>query len=679
LPVLVFAVCEIEISAQEYEPVISRQETVKDTFFNHYIVEDNYRWLENTDSAEVKDWVEKQNKITTKFLSKAIIRYNTYNSIPKYGFTSYNFPYKAGKYYFYWSSSDIYYKSFVHGNPVVLVGVHSPFNKDKINIENFSVSKNIKYLAYQFSRNGTDRTELKIVSIKSGTHEKDHLINLRFAEDIAWKGDGFFYSRYPETELYDITPRKEIYFHKIGTTQDEDQLIFKRDYPGNRCSFLTTSDERFLIVYDAKKDMDKMNIYFIDYQSDNPVLKPIITNIDVQTMIIDSYNTKFIAITHYKSKNGSVVEIDPSDPYKWRVIIPEYADAELLNVFTKKNCIIVHYKIGQNQYIVLYNYQGELLSKIKLPPTASVGGFSAAYDEEEIIYSYTTYTLPHIVYSLNTKTFENKLFDETSVTFDYTNIIYEEVDFFGKDSIPVPMILVYEKNLKKNGENPAILETYGGYGLIEQASFNPGIVYFVKHGGVYAFANVRGSGEKGEDWGKQGKGLNKQTTIDDFIAAAEYLVNEGYTSSNKLAATGASHGGLVVAAAAVQRPDLFKAVVPIVAATDMIRFEKFTVGAQNADEFGTIKDSLSFANLYSYSPYHKIKDDVNYPSMLIMTSEFDDRVPPFHSYKFAARLQSRPAQKNPVLLRIEKKGGHSDAKNDEYMYGFIMKELLETK
>jgi prolyl oligopeptidase len=659
--------------AQHYEPILTQQETKRDTFFHQYIVSDPYRWLENTDYDEVRDWMKIQNRAAEKYLLRTSTRHTSNYIIDKFADVDYNFPKKHGKYYFKSSGFGIGYSKTFDGNFTVLA---FPM-KANVSVTDYSVSKDSKLLAYQFCENGTDRMELKIVSIGSGFHKKDHLVNLRFGESIAWKGDGFFYSRYDDTKLFAPVPKQELYFHKIGTEQAEDQLIFNRENPSSDFGFFTTDDERFFIVYDTKTGKDKMNIYYIDYQSDTPVLKPLIVNIDVDSYIIDYHEGKFIAFTNHNAKNGCIAEMDPADPYNWKLLIPEFADAHLLKVLLKKDRIVVLYKSGPVQYLATYNYKGEMLYNLELPPASAVGGISSDYEEDEIIFSYTTYILPHVVCSFNTRTFELEIKGQTTVTFDHTTIAYKVVNYPGKDSTLIPMTLVYNNELKLDGKNPLLLDAYGGFGTVDEPYFDPGVVYFVKTGGIYAFANIRGGGEKGVEWAEQGKGKNKQTSFDDFIAAAEYLIKEGYTNANKLAATGASHGGLVVAAAAIQRPELFKTVVPVVAATDMIRFEKFTVGRFHTDEFGSVKDSLGFLNLYSYSPYHNIKEDVNYPSMLIMTSEFDDRVPPHHSYKFAARLQSRAAQTNPILLKIEKKGGHSDATDLGDMYGFIMDELTE--
>jgi prolyl oligopeptidase len=317
-----------------------------------------------------------------------------------------------------------------------------------------------------------------------------------------------------------------------------------------------------------------------------------------------------------------------------------------------------------------------------LPVATSVSGFYGNKDDEEVLFNFESYTIPKVVYKFNINTFKKELTKHTAVSFDFKNIEYKEVECLSSDSVRIPMVLVYRKGLVLDGSNPTILSAYGGFGAISQPLFNPGIVYFVNNGGVYAFANIRGGGDKGINWALAGRGDNKQKSFDDFITAAEFLIENKYTNSQKLAATGGSNGGLVVAAAAIQRPDLFKVVVPIVAPFDMIRFENFTIGHFHSDEYGTVSDSSSFQKLYSYSPYHNIKEDVNYPTMLVITSENDDRVPPFHSYKFVAKLQSRVAQKNPIILKVREKAGHNGAtsfranlREKAELYGFILNEL----
>jgi len=409
-------------------------------------------------------------------------------------------------------------------------------------------------------------------------------------------------------------------------------------------------------------------------------------NIEYSVEVIDSHEGKLIASTAYNADNYCIIEFDPENPMEWRIIAPNYDEAILLRAIPFQDRIVTVYQADHRSVLTIIDYSGEILYTLELPIASSVGKFSGNWDEDEMLFSFSSYTIPPVVYKFNIRSFYKELIKQTGVTFDYEKIFYEEVECFSEDSVSIPMIIVYKEGLVRDGSNPTILKAYGGFGSVVRPSFNPGIVHFVMNGGVFVFAKIRGGGDKGFEWAEAGKGDHKQTSFNDFIAVAEYLIDENYTNSDKLAATGASNGGLVVAAAAIQRPDLFKVVVPVVAPLDMIRFEEFTVGQYHRDEYGTVDDSTGFANLYSYSPYHNIKEDINYPSMLIITSENDDRVPPFHSYKFTALLQHNGSQQNPILLKIEEDAGHYGAStrksNDKELsdlFGFIMYELMKKK
>jgi prolyl oligopeptidase len=325
-----------------------------------------------------------------------------------------------------------------------------------------------------------------------------------------------------------------------------------------------------------------------------------------------------------------------------------------------------------------------MLDAIQLSFGFSAGSFNGEKRDKEILFSYSSYTQPKVVYILNTETFDMKPLRATIVNFDYTMFETKELEYTSYDGTQIPLFMVYRKDLNLTGQNPLLLEAYGGFGSIETPGFSPGIVHFLMNDGIFAFANIRGGGDKGKAWALAGRGVNKQTSFDDFIAAAEYLINNNYTSADKLAISGASNGGLVVGAAITQRPELFKVAVPIVAPMDMIRFEKFTIGHLHNDEYGSVSDSAGFSRLLAYSPLHNIDENISYPAMLIMTSENDDRVPPFHSYKFAAKMQNLASQKNPVLLRTEQNAGHYGAegsfkkhlREEADMYDFILYHLL---
>jgi prolyl oligopeptidase len=643
--------------------------------------------MEDLNDLELQEWVKQENKLSKKWLQKASNKYDAFHQIDKYACAKYKRPRKQGKFYFSYSYYNnfgvpaLFYRLSLKEHAKMLVDPNYISKKDRILLKGHSLSSDSRYLAYQFSRNGSDWTEIKVVKMKNGIHTKDHLKNVKFS-NIQWKGDGFFYSSFPQVNGMGETKGQQVFYHKLGTEQADDELIFKRKNSSLRFSVMTTSDENFMVLKERDEVHGYNNFFYIDYREESPHLKPLLMKQRYGITILDSHNGKFIAQTNHQKNNRYVIEIDPANPDEWREIVPENPKSLLQRIIPLREKIIAIYQSNQQPSIVVYNYKGQSEYKLELPVGSSVGGFSGEPDDEEFLFYFTSYTIPPVVYSFNIKTFKRKLVQRTSVTFDYRDIEYKQMEYLSRDGVKVPILLVYKKGLKLDGNNPAILKAYGGFGVVAKPHFDPGIVYFVKKGGVFAFANIRGGGDYGWQWAKQGRGKNKQNSFNDFIDAAQFLVDYKFTRPEKLASTGASNGGLVVAAAAIQRPDLFRAVVPVVGAFDMLRFEKFTVGHFHADEYGSVKDSLGFQNLRGYSPLHNINKEINYPAMLIMTSDHDDRVPPFHSYKFAASLQSNSAQKNPILLRVEGKAGHGGAngmyntiRGMAFKYAFIQKIL----
>lgn len=660
-----------------------------DTFFSKYIIKDEFRWLEDVDSAEVKHWKKEQNQLSEKYLSKAAFKTDSEESILKYGQTNFNHPVKKGKYYFkkkvYNESSSpaLYYQKEVNDIPILLVDPNTFFNKENIQITNYEVSNNSDFLAYNYSRNGSDWTEIKVVSLNTGKELSDHLLEIRVGM-IAWKDSGFYYSSQPNGGKFNATElNSKIYYHKLGDDQSKDSVIFKRSSP-HISYFFTTNNERFLILHDYSIETKMTSIYYIDHNEEYPHLTPLIVNTKHNIEILYHYNGQFIAQTTYKSDNGSIVSIDPKNPFKWKTIINEFSKSQLLEAVPFRDKLILFYQMGFTPLMLIVNYDGEELYSLKFPVGSSAEGFCGNENDDELLFNFSSYTLPPLVYKFNIKTFNKTLTKYVNVNYDFEKIEYFETEYESKDGIKVPLLILHKKNLKLDGSNPTILSAYGGFGKISQTSFDPSIIYFLEKGGVFAFAGIRGGGDNGADWSKAGRGLNKQVSFNDFISAAEYLIRAGYTNSQKLVSMGSSNGGLVVAAAAIQRPELFKAVVSVVAPLDMLRFQKFTIGDLWKSEYGNIEDSLGFINLLNYSPLHNIKEDINYPAFLVMTSDNDDRVPPFHSYKFVAKLQNRAAQRNPILLRVEKKAGHNGAstyktflKTESESIGFIMKQLFE--
>ncbi|MGE0090542.1 MAG: prolyl oligopeptidase family serine peptidase [Bacteroidales bacterium] len=676
-----------ESIAQYIEYPIAKKINVIDTFYTNHFIQDEYRWMENINDPELKTWINEQNKLSKNYLEKASNKYRAFTTIDKYSYTEYSNPRKMGNFYFtigYYNNIGVpalFYKNNLNADYELLVDPNYISNKDIIRLKGYSISKDSKLLAYQYSRNGSDWAEIKIVTLDKKEDLNDYLKNIKFSS-IEWKGKGFFYSTYQNNNNLGPTKGEQVFYHKVGTNQTDDELVFMRENPDIYFEYLVTSDERFFILKETNEKTGKINIFYTDYNSSAPTLKPLLMNLTDNITIIDSHNGKLIAETTLNCNNGQIIEIDPANPRNLRSIVPEFGKEVLIGVKPMLEKIITIYQANQRPFLKVFNYNGELLYNLEFEIATSIGNLSGNINDDEILFYFTSYTIPPVVYSFNINSFQRKLIKHTSVSFDYKDIEYKEIEYISNDSIKVPMFLVYKKGIKLDGNNPTLLKAYGGFGVINQPHFDPGIVYFISNGGLVAYANIRGGGDYGESWALDGKGKNKQNSFDDFIAAAEYLIKNKYTNSNKLASTGASNGGLVVAAAAVQRPDLFKTVIPVVGPFDMIRFENFTVGSFHKDEYGTVSDSSSFLNLLHYSPYQNIKEEINYPSMLIMTSENDDRVPPLHSYKFAAKLQNRKAQKNPIYLRVEKKAGHSgsigmidDIKEISDLYVFIISQL----
>jgi prolyl oligopeptidase len=677
-------------SGQELQYPETRSETVYDTIFDK-VIADDYRWLENIDDAKTKEWISQQNKFTEKALRKAAAKCNSYNSIDKYAYIKYDNPIKKGDYYFTYayynnvSLPALFYQKAINESPTIIVDPNFISSSDKILLKGYSVSGDSKLLAYQFSRNGSDWGEIKVANLRTGSHRNDHLKHVKFS-GISWKDDGFYYSKFPEQGLAETTGQ-EVFYHKLGTDQSEDALIFRRKgNPNAFFSVMTTSDERYLVLTERDEITGQSNIFYIDFAAPMPALKPLLTRLsaDERLNIIDNQGDQLIATSFKENNNGMIVMIDPANPRAWNILVAEFEAALLLEVKMLEDKLIAVYQSDQRQIISFFDYQGKALDVIQLGFGFSAGHFNGEKKDKKLLFSYSGYTQPTVVYILNTETFDMKPLRLTEVNFDYTLFETKELEYESFDGTRIPLLMVYRKNLDLTTPKPLLLKAYGGFGSVATPSFSPGIVHFLMKDGIFAFANIRGGGDKGKAWALAGRGEHKQTSFDDFIAAAEYLINNNYTSADKLAITGASNGGLVVGAALTQRPELFKVAVPVVAPLDMIRFEKFTIGHLHQDEYGSMSDSAGFRQLLAYSPLHNVDEGKSYPAMLIMTSENDDRVPPFHSYKFTAKMQNLASQENPVLLRTEQAAGHYGAESslkkrlreEADMYDFILYHLV---
>ncbi len=626
-------------------------------------IHDYYQWMENLEDAELNLWLNEQADYTKQHL-KPCHKVGTYSKIRAFSMASYEDYYYDGGYYFVLASySDVttpalFYTAKKNRELSLLVDPMSISTKDNIRIKSWAVDKSGKYLAYLYSRNGLDWCEINIINLQSENTLKDHLVDIKLSS-IHWKDDGFYYAKYPNTGFSGATVGREIYFHKLGTPQSEDKLIMNRKNSSGVDVF-TTDDERFVMLHEVSATTGTSNYFYRDLMSSDTTFLPFITRLkpEDETSIVANDSSTFFLFTKSKAPNGMVVKTTLASPRKWEVVVPEIEGAQLIAVWNANHLLVTLHQSFAQQTLSFFDQQGNLMYSIPIAIGSSLRQFSGDPEKSEAIFSFTSYVAPAIVYTIDLTTFYTEPFGRTLLNFDASEYMMRLAECTASDGTIIPITMVYHKDTKLDKPTMCLLEAYGGFGVMHSASFDPGIITFLKEGGVWAYAHIRGGGEGGKEWADAGRGLNKERSFEDFINAAEFLVKEGITTSNNLAITGGSNGGLVVAAAMIRRPELFKVAVPVVGAFDMLRFHLFTVGVFHADEYGDITTPEGYELLKRYSPYHNLKKGTSYPATLIMTSEFDDRVPPFHSYKFAAALQEANGGTNPILLRVQEKAGH---------------------
>jgi prolyl oligopeptidase len=588
---------------------------------------------------------------------------------------------KQGKYYFrfLYSAGDdnatpsLFFQEDIKAYPTLLVNPKSISATDRIDVRKFKLSPDGKYLAYQYSRNGSDWMEIRIIDIKTKKTKREVLKNIRFSE-IVWYKDGFYYSQYPKTgNVYDLALGQEIYYHKVDTDQSSDKLIYSKGKNSRaELEAQVTSDDKYLIIQERNKSAGEYHLFIKDNTKENASLVKLISGPEAHVTILDSDENNLIALSYFENNNGKIVSININDPRHWRTIVDELKEGVIIEAKAFKNSLVTVVQSGLSEYVFIYNWNGELLKTIPFKEGFKISGLFGEPNDEDVYFYYSSFTQPPAIVKLNLKTFEYKKSSNLAESsYDPGSFEYKKVEYPSSDGVMVPMLLIYKKGLKLNGGNPALLEAYGGFGTISRAKFNPGLVYFLQQGGIYAYAYIRGGGTKGNEWAVQGRGKNKQKSFDDFIYAAQYLINNKYTAPKHLAVTGVSNGGLVIGVAITQRPDLFGAAVPIVGVYDMVHFEEATIGHFHIDEYGTKSDSASFYQLMSFSPFHNINGQKLYPPLLIITGAHDDRVPAYQSYKFAAKLQALQ-QKHPVLLRVIPKAGHF---GDNSLAGMINQQV----
>ena len=637
-------------------------------------VPDPYRWLENDMADDTKEWVSEQNKVTEAYLEQIPFRDAIYKRLEKlWNYEKFSAPFKEGDYTYFYKNDGLQNQSVLYrqkgedGNVEVFLDPNKFSEDGTTSLAGIAFSRDGSLVAYQLSEGGSDWRKVVVIRAEDKSIVGDTLVDVKFS-GLAWRGnEGFYYSSYDKPDegstLSGVTDQHQLFFHKLEAPQNEDTLIFGgSSTPRRYIGGYLTEDERFLIIT-AANTTSGGELYIQDLSKSGSPIVNVVNNFEKDHAIIDNDGDRLFIYTNLDAPNGKIVTVDADNPKpeNWVDLIPEAK--HVLNAGTGGGKIFANYLKDATSMVLQYDRSGKLERTIELPDVGSAGGFSAKTTDTDLYYSFTSYVYPPTIFKYDIASGESELYKASGVDFDPTQYESKQVFYTSKDGTRVPMIITHKKGLVLDGSNPTLLYGYGGFNISLTPSFSTSNIILLEQGGVYAVANLRGGGEYGQKWHEAGTKLQKQNVFDDFITAAEYLIDEGYTSPGKLGIAGGSNGGLLVGAVMTQRPELFKVALPAVGVLDMLRYHKFTAGAGWAYDYGTADDNAEMFNyLHMYSPYHALKAGTAYPATMVATADHDDRVVPAHSFKFAARLQEYHAGPNPVLIRIETKAGHGAGK-----------------
>ena len=653
-------------------PVTDKDSSIVDDYHGTEIA-DPYRWLELDTASNVKDWVSEQNKVTSSYLDNITYR----EAIEKryadiFNYVKLGSPFKVGDYYFFYKNdglqnqSVIYYQKGLEGEPEVFIDPNALSEEGTASINLIGFSKDDKYVAYSRQDAGSDWQQIHVMEIASKKKMPDVLEWVKFS-GANWFEDGFFYSRYPEpqggTELSAANEYHAVYYHKLGQDQSEDKLVYEDKNNPKLYHFTSiTEDRKYLILY-VSTGTDGYETRYKDLSKPNSKFVSLFSGFENKSSVINNVGDKFLVQTDIDAPKYRLIEVDTKNPAKenWKDIIPETDDL-LQGVSTGGGKLWANYLKDVTTRIYRFDMDGQNKYEVELPGLGSAGGFGGEKDDEMFFYSFSSFTIPNSIYKYDIASGKSEPFFKADLKFDPTDFEEKQVFYTSKDGTQVPMFIVHKKGLVLDGNNPTYLYGYGGFNVNLTPSFSTSRIILLENGGVFAMPSLRGGGEYGEEWHQAGMLHNKQNVFDDFIAAAEYLIDNKYTSSEKLAIAGGSNGGLLVGACMTQRPDLFAVAFPAVGVLDMLRYHKFTVGWGWVPEYGSSDDPEHFKNLLSYSPLHNLKEGVSYPATMITTADHDDRVVPAHSFKFGAKLQECHNGDAPVILRIETDAGHGAGK-----------------
>lgn len=640
-----------------------------DTYFGIKI-QDPFRWLEDDRSPETENWVKEQNKTTFNYLDKIPFRKELKKRLEQlWNFEKLGSPFKEGDYIYFFKNDGLqnqnvlYRKKGDDGQAEVFLDPNSFSEDATTSLAGINFSKDGSIAAYSISEGGSDWRKVIVINAENKSIVEDTLVDIKFS-GVSWKGnEGFFYSSYdkPEgSELSAKTDQHKLYYHKLGTPQKSDKVVFG-GFPEEKHRYVggyVTEDDRYLVVTAAVSTSGN-KLFIKDLTQPESELMTILDTTDSDSQIIDNVGSKLFILTNRNAPNKKVVTVEAENPTpeNWTDLIPETQN--VLSVGTGGGYFFAEYMVDAISKVYQYNNQGKMLRQIALPGLGSAGGFGGKKKETELYFSFTNYNNPESIYKLDIKTGDYSLYWKPEIDFKPEDYVSTQVFYPSKDGTKIPMMITHKKGLQLNGQNPTILYGYGGFNISLTPTFSVINAVWMEQGGIFAVPNLRGGGEYGKQWHDAGIKTKKQNVFDDFIAAAEYLIAEKYTSSEYLAIKGGSNGGLLVGATMTQRPDLIKVALPAVGVLDMLRYHTFTAGAGWAYDYGTAEDNLEMFNyLKGYSPVHNVRKGVEYPATLITTGDHDDRVVPAHSFKFAAELQDKQTGANPTLIRIEVNAGH---------------------
>ncbi len=644
----------------------TRKDNTIDTYFGKKVA-DPYRWLEDDLSAETEAWVKSQNKVTFDYLNKIPYREGIKKRLTElWNYEKFTAPFKEGDYNYFYKNDGlqnqyVLYRQKENEDPEVFLDPNT-FSKDATtSLSSISFSKNGKLAAYAISEGGSDWRKVIVIDAMSKKQVGDTLRDIKFSGVSWFENEGFYYSSYDKpkgSELSAKTDQHKLYYHKLGTSQKDDKIIFgdeiKRRYVGG----YVTENQKYLIV-SAAVSTSGNELYYADLTTADKTIKPLVANVENDYNVVEADDKSLYIYTNHNAPNGKLVKANlaNSSQEHWETLVPETKN--VMSVNSGAGYFFVEYMKDAVSAVEQYDMNGNKIRDIELPGIGSAGGFGGKQTDKDLYYSFTNYVTPGSIYKLDPKTGNSSLYKKPNVQFNPDDFTSEQVFYTSKDGTKVPMIITYKKGTVLNGKNPTILYGYGGFNISLTPSFSIVNAVWMEMGGIYAVPNLRGGGEYGKAWHDAGTQMKKQNVFDDFIAAAEYLIDKNYTSKDYLAIRGGSNGGLLVGATMTQRPDLMKVALPAVGVLDMLRYHTFTAGAGWAYDYGTSEQSEEMFNyLKGYSPVHNVKNGVEYPATLVTTGDHDDRVVPAHSFKFAAELQDKQSGNNPVLIRIETNAGH---------------------